>query len=68
MSSRHCVIHITPQTKAKNLATRRKPRPRQDPREAERQRRDDIRAERCRREQEAFMQGRRSPREVLDGP
>jgi hypothetical protein len=54
---RHCVVHVTPETKKKNLAERRKPVApiqREAEREASRQRRDDIRAARFREEQRAY--------------
>lgn len=61
---RHCILHVSPQTKRKNLASRRPPGTRVPPAEAERARQDEIRRARVEREHQAFMTGERS----LGGP
>lgn len=56
---RNCILHVSPQTKRANLASRRKPGTRVDPAEAERARRDEIRRAKVNREHEEFMAGKR---------
>jgi hypothetical protein len=51
---RHCVSHVTPQTKAKNLADRQKPVPAVQRESERRQRRDEIRAARFREEKREY--------------
>jgi len=62
--NRHCVIHVSPQTKAKNLADRRKPGTAAGELEASRRRRDEIRRAKVEREHIEFMYGKRSQREA----
>jgi hypothetical protein len=57
---RKCVIHVTPETKKKNLAERRKPRPRGQAQA----RRDEIRAARFREEQREYWSKPQAQREA----
>jgi hypothetical protein len=61
---RHCVIHVTPETKKKNLAERRKPRSRRQAQADAQAHRDETRAARFRREQAEYWSKPQAQREA----